>query len=556
MLGLLGTLAGCNAIVGLDKIEIVPDQPTAGKDSGGGGSDDEGGSGGLANSGTGGDVIGDGGGDAGSAPVGDCVTNQECTDRLTTAGVGVKDKDGKIAGACIQEPAGHCVALLSEDCDTITGDYTQERAIFIGSLFSTKGATAPTNIQRQQAAMLGVEQINTGGGIPDGATSANPRQLVMVSCDESTDLVRAATHLVSEIQVPAIVGPNTSQDTLDVSTKVTVGGKTVVMTPTGVASSIAGLTDQDLTWMMAPSDLQRAPLMIDQINDLEAQLKADRMLAAVKLGIVFRDDALGRGTRSALDDLKLNGKPLVDASNLNKNVSIDPYVGSAADQTAIVNKYVSFAPDIIVLAGTAEAITKVLVPLEKAWTAPNRPFYILIDSTKVPDLLAAATDNDDLRVRVRGTGITPGAGAPSETNNSFLLDYSVRFNTPATTSGMGASHDAAYSIGLALAATYTEPPSGPSVVKGLRMLAGGATTFKAIANTVRTAVQTLSSGEKVNLVGTFGMLDWDKDGLVKGGTLEMWCIGGPISKPVYGSSKLTQDLATGKQTGTYTQCPL
>lgn len=556
MLGLLCTLVGCNAIVGLDKIEIVADQPTAGM--GNGGSKDEGGSGGLANSGTGGDIIGDGG-DAGSPPVGDCETNQECTDRLTAAGEGVKGKDGKIAAACIKKPAGHCVALLSEDCDTITGNYLEERSIFIGSLFSTKGATAATNIQRQQAAMLGVEQINTGGGIPDGATSANPRQLVMVSCDESTDLVRAATHLVSEIRVPAIVGPNTSQDTLDVSTKVTVNGKTVVMTPTGVASSIAGLTDEDLTWMMAPSDLQRAPLMIDQINVLEAQLKTDRMLSAVKLGIVFRDDALGRGTRSALDDLKLNGKPLVDPTNLNKNVSIDPYVGSAADQTAIVEKYVSFAPDIIVLAGTAEAISKVLVPLEKAWTAPNRPFYMLIDSTKVPELLTAATDNDDLRVRIRGTGITSGAAgtnSPYDTYNSFLLDYNVRYGTPATTSGMGASHDAAYSIGLALAATYTEEPTGPSVVKGLRMLAGGATTFKAIATNVRPAVQKLSSGEKVNMVGTFGMLDWDKDGTVKGGTLEMWCIGGPINKPAYGSSKLTRDLMTGKQTGAYTQCPL
>src|SRR6187402_982120 len=112
VLGLLCTLAGCNAIVGLDKIEIVPDQPMAGTGNGGG--NDEGGNGGLASSGTGGDVIGDGG-DSGGPPVGDCETNQECTDRLTAAGEGVKGKDGKIAAACIKKPAGHCVALLSED---------------------------------------------------------------------------------------------------------------------------------------------------------------------------------------------------------------------------------------------------------------------------------------------------------------------------------------------------------------------------------------------------------------------------------------------------------
>src|SRR5207237_320623 len=151
--------------------------------------------------------------------------------------------------------------------------------------------------------------------VPAGSTSANGRPLVLVSCDESTNLVRAATHLVNDLHVPAIVGPNTSQDTLDVSTKVTVPGGTVVMSPTGVASSIASLSDNDLTWLMVPSDVQRAPLMISQINSLETSLKADRAKSTIKLGIVFRNDALGIGTRTALSDLVLNGKSLADPVN-------------------------------------------------------------------------------------------------------------------------------------------------------------------------------------------------------------------------------------------------
>src|SRR5204862_4543158 len=124
-------------------------------------------------------------------------------------------------------------------------------------------------------------------------TSADARPLVMVSCDESTNLVRAAQHLVNDLEVPAIVGPNTSQDTLDVSAKVTVPGGTVVITPTAVASSITAIGDDDLTWLMVPSDVQRAPLMVSQIGVLEDQLKDARSVATVKLGIVFRNDALG-----------------------------------------------------------------------------------------------------------------------------------------------------------------------------------------------------------------------------------------------------------------------
>ena len=44
---------------------------------------------------------------------------------------------------------------------------------------------------------------------------------------------------------------------------------------------------------------------------------------------------------------------------------------------------------------------------------------------------------------------------------------------------MGPSHDAAYAIGLALAATTDQPVSGKSVAAGLRKLAGGTTVLVA-----------------------------------------------------------------------------
>jgi len=561
--------AGCNSIVGLDKISIDASEPANSAGASGshanGGVDSSGGTAnsasGSANGGTGATVEAQGGEAGMGEKPGDCTTNQECTDR---ASIGVTGAAGAgantVAAVCVKNAGpAHCETLLSDDCNLITGDYTNDSAIIVGSLFSTKGTTAPTNLPRQQSAELAIEQINAAGGVPSGSTSANPRPLVMVSCDESTNLVRAAGHLVNDLHVPAIVGPNTSQDTLDVSTKVTVPGGTVVMSPTGVASSIAALTDNDLTWLMVPSDVQRAPLMISQINALESALKDQRDVSTIKLGVVFRNDALGIGTRTSLNDLVLNGKPLSDSLNLGNNVQIDPYNGSDTNETAIVTKYVTFAPDIIVLAGTAEAITKVMVPLEAAWTAPNRPSYVLIDSTKVPELLTAVTNNDDLRSRVRGTGITPGPTAkntPGETFNGFVIDYGVRFpGSTATISGMGPSHDAAYAIGLALAATTDEPVSGKSVAKGLRRLAGGTTVLEATGTNVLAAFQKLAAGEQVTEVGTFTMLDWDQNGAVKGGTLEMWCIGGPTAKPAYASSGLTFDLKTQTQSGTYVQCP-
>ncbi|HEY1534642.1 MAG TPA: ABC transporter substrate-binding protein [Polyangiaceae bacterium] len=579
-------IAGCNNIVGLDKISVtddpsLPSGAQGGESSGSGGSyaaagSDSGGDTTIATSGAGGKVSAHGGaggaasggdttamaGEGGSVDPGDCMTNQECTDRAAVDAMGLAGAAAQAnakPSVCVKTPIPHCVQLLSDDCLTLTGNYLDNSAIIIGSLFSTTGTTAPTNMPRQQSATMAVEQINTAGGIPSGSTSANGRPLVMVSCDEATNLVRAATHLVNDLHVPAIVGPNTSQDTLDVSTKVTVPGGTVVMSPTGVASSIASLSDNDLTWLMVPSDVQRAPLMISQIGVLEQTLKAARSESIVKLGVVFRNDALGIGTRTSLNDLVLNGKSMTDPINLNNNVQIDGYNGTDTTEQTLVTKYVNFAPDIIVLAGTAEAITKVMVPLEAQWTASYRPNYVLIDSVKVPELLAALTNNDDLRHRVRGTGITPGPtgpNTPGDTFNAFVLDYNLRYpGSSATTSGMGPSHDAAYAIALALAATHTLPVSGANVAKGLRMLAGGAMQVEATSTNILAAFQKLAAGSTITAIGTFGNLDWDANGAVLGGVLEMWCVGGPSTKPAYASSGLNFDIKAKTYSGNYVQCP-
>jgi ABC-type branched-subunit amino acid transport system substrate-binding protein len=554
----------CNSLVGLNDL-TVSDEAGAGSMSNGSSnsSSGNGGSGAKGGNAPGGDsgvASEPGAGGDGPMPVGECTTNQQCTDEASRAADeagGGAGNDGPVAAVCIM-PEGRCETLLSEDCDVVTGDYLNDRAIIIGSLFSTKGAQAATNVPRQQAAALAVEQINAIGGIPAGPKSALSRPLVMVSCDESTDLVRAAEHLVKDLKVPAIVGPNTSQDTLDVSSKVTVPGGTVVITPTAVASSITALADDDLTWLMVPSDVQRAPLMISQLQVLEDQIKAERGVEKVKLGIVFRNDALGVGTRTSLNDLVLNGKGLTDPVNLGNHVEIDGYAATDPDQQDIVDKYLEFRPDIVVLAGTAEAVSKVLVPLEAQWGEGARPQYVLIDSTKVPELITAATNNDDLRARVRGTGITPGPSGedtPAEAYNGFTIDYGVRYKGGnATISGMGPAHDAAYAIGLALAATKDQPVSGRSVAEGLRKLASGTTKLTTLGTNLLPAFQKLSAGMGITAVGSFGVLDWDADGAVKGGTLEMWCIGGTAAKPVYQSSGLYFDIMSQEQTGDYTPC--
>ncbi len=524
---------GCNSLIGLDQLKV-------------GDSVDGSSSGGTSNQGDGGEEA--------AAP--DCMTNTECTERFTReadAGAADADAGSPVPGACV---SGHCVKLLSEDCTLITGDYPDDDAILIGSLYQTTGTTAAQNIQRRQGATLAIEEINVAGGIPT-TTAGKSRRLVMVSCDAAANLVRAATHLTDDLHVPAIVGPNTSQDTLDVSRQVTVQAGVAVISPTAVAASIADVPDDHLTWLMIPSDGQRAPLMIQRINELETQLRSERGKSTIKFSIIYRDDAMGQGTRTSLNALTINGNALSTEST-NGNVRVDRYQGNTPDVTELLANQVDFA-DIIVLAGTAEAITKVMVPLEAAWTAPNRPYYLGIDPFKGPDLLNAvkadADKGGDLRCRWEGTGTKPGV-ASAPVNEAFLNAYRDRYQTAPTASGCGTSYDASYAIAYALAATRDLPLTGQSIVQGLRMLSGGETTVTTGSRDLLTAFSTLANGDKINGIGTNCPLAWDENGSVSGGTIEIWRIGltaATPSAPQYVSSGLTFDIETQTPSGTYTK---
>lgn len=481
-------------------------------------------------------------------PVDGCESNRDCAARQT-------EGSARNAPSICHKVTKRCVTLTSEDCQTITGDYTDDQAIVIGSLFSTTGAQASINHAREQSAILAVEEINAAGGIPVGTTAASARPLVLLSCDEA-QLLRAAGHLVNDVGVPAIIGPNTSQDTLDLSNKLTIGSGTLVISPTAVASSIADLLDEDLTWQMVPTDVQRAPLMRAEINTLEQQLRAARGVSHLKLAVIYRDDALGQGTRLGLNSLEFNGAALTDPINLGSNVHILPYQPSQVAQTAMVDATLKFAPDIIVLAGTAEAVTQILVPIERGWTgaASSRPEYVLIDSLRTQELIDAVTGNPDLRHRVRGTGTRPAARSVS-VNESFMVTYATRHpNEQANLFGMGATYDATYAVAYGIAALRGRALSGRTLAQNLPLLGRGGSEVELQGSKVLSAFRYLTEATPVTIVGTNAPLQWDAHGAILAGTIELWCISDMSGRSSFDSSGITFDLQQGRTEGTYVQC--
>jgi ABC-type branched-subunit amino acid transport system substrate-binding protein len=548
-------IAGCNQMLGLDQLSAAPadagsDGPMLPLEDGGARRDaatprpDEGAldAGGI--------LLSDG------AVVEGCTSHAACSEALA--------QDGEPVAAWCRPSDGTCVPLLSEDCTTLTGldekGVVPAGAILLGSLFSLTGSQAQTNLVRQQSATLAVEELNRLGGIPGAGDGLARRPLVMVSCDEAVNPKRAAEKLVDELGVVAIVGPNTSQDTIALTQTVSAKGGTLMITPSAVASSIAELIDDGLTWSVVPSDVQRAPLMIAQVQALAAARidDADPDAGApppVKVGVIYRNDALGIGSNVALNELRINGAKITDGINASA-VKRTPYDPAAADQQAIVDEYREFAPDIIVMAGLAEAITKIMRPLEETWSSAKRPEYVLIDSLKVPDLLQVAQASAALRARVRGTGITPGAES-RPLYDTFKAAFNERYGTALAelTSGMGPAYDATFAIAYALTLTRDETPTGRAVAKGLSALgAPGSERLGISYATTQRALRLLAGGSSITPIGTFSPLSWDGQGAIVGGTLEIWCIGTVGGRASYGSSGLTYDLETQTASGAFVPC--
>ncbi|MBS2012393.1 MAG: hypothetical protein JST00_05880 [Deltaproteobacteria bacterium] len=517
-----------------------------------------------------------------SGPPPECTTNAECTDRATKQGplpgdagdggpIGVDDA-GVAPAVCVKS-VGKCARLLSEDCTQVLGDYKNDDAIVLATLFTLSGATAATNLPRQQSALLAAEEINSslgGSGIPPAKGTTRQRPLVVVSCDESKNLDRVGKHLVNELRVAGVVGPNTSQDTLDLTTRILSdpSANTVIMSPTGVAAGIAGLADNNLTWRNIPSDIPRGKLMMAQLNAMESGLKANTMpgqvggarAGSLKLAIVYRDDAQGQSNFGVIaGDLQWNGAGLSAASNASF-VTISKYApaNAATEGAAIVADLEAKRPDVIAVFGQAESVTSVLLPYEKALQAAGAtrwPYYMLIDSNRTKELIdatVAAGVNPDLRVRLRGVGVTSQPSA-LPVLNAFNAAYSARYGSNPRVSNMGQSYDGMYALALALAATTDEPPSGKSIAKGLTKLGVGTDVLIGQAN-VRSAFQKLAAGETVRATGTFSEFKWDNNGDLAGGLVEIWCVSSGTPN-FFGSTGLTMDVATLTQSGTFTQCP-
>lgn len=446
----------------------------------------------------------------------DCTTHGECD-----------------ATAMCVKATGRCVQLTTLECPRVLGDARADDAVLVGTILGTEA---------EHAAVLAAEELAAG--------PASLPHLVVVGCDLGADALVPARHLAEELHVAAILGPQRAEDVVAV-TQPSARAGTLLVTDSPVGS-IANLSDDDLTWRVVSSDVQRAKLVIEQMNELETLLRATRSVTTVKLAIVHASDALGTSARDAITGkLILNGHFLLDAANVGYVRDDQVTAGDAASYAALVTAYArQFRPDMVFVTA-AEQIGSLVVPLEQSLTAArvvDKPYYVFTDAARVEELLARIASGDlpaDIRRRIRGVGpVSPVASAPVLAD--FTTAFAARYGT-APAGGVNAMYDAMYAL------AYASGTGSDRIGHGLRALAVGQQAFVGPKAMGDVAVL-LAKGQPMQLVGTQGPLQWDANGDLRGGTIEVWCVGSRSGAAAYGSSGMTMDVQTQVVGGAYVQC--
>jgi hypothetical protein len=504
-----GAFAGCLVVTPLD------DLPDATRGTGAAGSAD-GGSlaahGGASDAGE--PATSPGGADPGENQ---CETNADCV-----------RKNADEPARC--RPSDHtCVTLRDESCPVVWGDAADPNAIFFGA-FATLNPSTPDDSLIVWAHELALEELSGDnvGGLPGGPNGAR-RPLVMLLCNNADDVEPALSHLIDDVEVPAVIAtlkPGDLRRGFEAHREQDV----FYLSPVAVTQTVVIEPDDDLIWNLLgqPSDL--APTYTALLARDENFVRAVRKLppaAPIKVALVTTLDAFDSELANRVEPiLSFNGHDTLwneDVGNY-RAFTLHPEDPQLPAQAA---ELVEFRPDIVVSAAS-ELFTMpggLLQQIEMAWgdsTIPgtpeqreNRPFYILSPynagnlgpTEKLIGGLIEGTNEVDANQRFIGISI---AGAA---DTSLQRAYETRLRKLFVNGYPDSAnyYDAIYFLAYAMYGADEPQLTGSGIARGMQRLLSG-DSFDVGPTLIGDVFNALSvTGASVSLQSTLGPPSFDAE---------------------------------------------
>ena len=433
---------------------------------------------------------------------GDCPDGQECND-LDLCQLTADD-------------------LVEPPCELTAGPIEDDDAFIVGVLLPFTGSEASFGEALFNGITLALADFNAIGGI-DG------RPVAVLGCDTEGQNQQAldGAHRLAELDIEAVVGPDWSDQTLEVATEVTIDNEMTQVSPSATAAELTGLDDNGLVWRTAPSDAVQGHALGELVNYAlderphYAGIDTSNIPDESSLAILRRgNDPYARGLREAITE-RLPTDLLDDSDRF----YLDSYPNEAAGENvayaevaaSLITETVDDGkgPDVIAIIGASEAW---LLAEQLEDEFDNPPLFIFADAARVPTYTDETPSS--LEGRIWGTAPRNIGELDYQPYTSFRLRYEENFDDdPEEMQFVPNAFDALYVIGLGAAAGGF---TGPEISDGMTRISDGE-TYLPTATNVQPAMSALAAGDSINFDGASGPLNFDEHGDPEPTPTALWC---------------------------------
>lgn len=367
----------------------------------------------------------------------------------------------------------------------------------IGLLVDFTGALASFGPEHQNAAELAIKHINEGGGVlgqdvqlevGDSATAPDPAQA-------------EARRLIDVEGVHAIVGSLGSSVTLAVAESVTAPAQIPQISPASTSPALSTADDDDFLFRTPISDAAQGLVLAQLVEDLGFS----------SVCAMYVNNAYGQGLSEnfAAAFEEAGGTVTAQVSH--------PDQTAATSYSAELNQCVAGGPEALVAisypTGQAE------VYLREAVEGGLIDQFVFVDGTKDDEMFGAlGWDQFDGM-----SGTAPGALPPSDFTQRFDELYEEEYGSLYQVAFVREAYDAVMAI--ALAAEFAQSTDGVAIRDALREIGNAPGELVAAPpDGIADALEAVRTGEDIDLSGASGSVEWDENGDVLLGAIEIWSV--------------------------------
>ena len=407
--------------------------------------------------------------------------------------------------------------LLTDTCSRIHGvpleNALDENTILIGSVLPLTGQLDLLGPFLDQAVELAVSEINGIGGL-------GGKKIAVLSCDSGTDpgvAIVSAAHLVSVARVPAIIGPVSSEITIEVFNRVAYPAGVLLVSPVAASPVMETLETDGLLWRTAPSATRLGYAFGEYLVGRDFE----------KVFVVNREDTWGTSMREAMQSVFC---PLADCADSSRFRSLVYDTQNVAfSQSQVLVEVQAFDPDVVVL---ISYIQDGIAFLNAAAAATDNVRDFITPDGLRDQLALRYVASQEVLCRLFGMSFVPPAGAVYE---SFRIRFESKWFVPPAPYTASA-YDAAYLLGYAMSVALQGGGelTGARIGAGMGRLSSGQ-RIEAGTGQWNTGRQALARSEDatIDYAGASGDVDFDPETGSVNGDVEGWHFnldeGGPES---------------------------